>query len=267
MDGIPTTEGVEMPPVAETPEQVDTIIVGDYEIPLRNIVETILQNVDVVRFGEENWTFSVALAAIQGGWRGIVSTAKFTYGCPPNPEWLAPTFANAQRQCEEYCKTNGENLNKGKLEIESNIAIVKSVQQPIRQKWLLEILPTNTHLTLEGKVAWYQCPWEGRDSTASHIIDFLKHMGEKQRSGDYVFIGITTWPFYVHCYNLGCLPGFTKHGASIMCPWYDLVGADNMFIYKLLRFGYHHQGKLDIHEKIFNDHVTLIFKRNGLRDP
>ena len=270
-DGKSTIEGVETPPAAETPKQPDTITVDNFIIPHTDIVETMLQNIDVVRFGEEDWTFSVALAAIQGGWRGIVSTSQYVHDLNVTSdaqlqEWLDKDFAEAKQKCEECCKENGRKLGKEDVEIENNIRSIKSVEKPIRQKWLYGISPTETDLTVEGKVAWYQCPWEGKkgSDTALHIKNFLKHMGKKQRPGDYVLIGITNFFPYVKSYNLGCLPGFTNNGVSSMCPEYDLVGADKKFIDKLLQFGYHHKGRSDIHEKISYDHLTLIFKRKGL---
>ena len=173
------------------------------------MVETIVRNIDVVLFGEEasDFTFSVALAAVLGGWTGIVSTTSND---------SLPLFDTVKKS------------------IETNCASIKCVQPPIKEKWLCGIKPTETSLTLEGKVAWYQCPWISRkstDTTGSHIMAFLNHMATKQKSGDYVLIGITTHVDYVLSYNLGDLLHFSQQIASrgCECAQYDFIGADDIF--------------------------------------
>ena len=67
-------------------------------------------------------------------------------------------------------------------------------------------------------------------------------MARKQNLGDYVLIGITTLFPYVKSYNLGGLLEFTQGVASskCACPYYNFVGADDHFIYEIMKFGYHH---------------------------
>jgi hypothetical protein len=50
---------------------------------------------------------------------------------------------------------------------------------------------------------------------------------------------------------------------KIICG-YRFIGGDTAAIGKLLHLGYRHQGwdpSTDIHDKIFNHHVTMVFKK------
>ena len=202
----------------------------------------------VVFFGEGDFTFSVAFATLRESWRGITSTCY--------EKSLEREFSEAQREAIRYCKFNGGLLEEPRPAIDLAVAKVRSLQAPLPNAWLYGIDATNNTLEVKEKVVWFQCPWTGEwnsDDTHNLIVNFLKHMVTKQSQGDYLLIGITTFFPYVKTYKL------LNVVESI--PGYEFLGADTALVAKLLRYGYHHQGNLEIHEKILQHHVTLVFRR------
>ena len=74
-------------------------------------------------------------------------------------------------------------------------------------------------------------------------------------------IGITKKFPYIKNYGLDGILG--PHLAAIadsteVLRHYTFVGADNELVYRVLEFGYLHEGEHDIHDQII---VTLIFQR------
>lgn len=228
-------------------------------------VESVQANTDVILFGEGNFTFSVALAAIQGGWSRITST-RYEPDSLWNPK---PSIEHVKEECKTYCRKNGGTLSVDPDTIKENIKAIEGVQTPEPTHWLCGVNATNLRrdLTVKGKVAWFQCPWvelprcTPTRNSGTLMTDFLTHMATKQARGDYVLIGICTKFPYVKSYYLASLLDFTQEGAPSKCSPYAFVGADNSFIKKILQFGYHHQGVTDIHDDIIREHITLIFKK------
>lgn len=273
--GVDLSEGagLEDQPTS-VPENTIEVNYGDgwtyCELPRQTRVESILANAHVVLFGEGNLTFTFALAALQGGWSRILST-RFEPATKNKP---LPDFTSIQLECVKNCVDNGKKLEIAPHDIIKNIKIITSLTAPV---FALCGIDATRRAFMEGKVAWFQCPWislRGGPYEAM-ITAFLNNMARQQMAGDYVLIGIITYFPYVKSYNLGKLLDLTLTGLKYKkaskkcstCPWYAFIGADDTFIERILQFGYHHKNADDaddIHERIFNDHLTLIFQRNDL---
>ena len=228
-----------------------------------NMVNSLLKDEDVVLFGEGNFTFTVALAAIRGSWDEIVST-RFEAESRGNP---SPMFKEVQKECIDFCRKNGELLWCDDDTITECIEAVEKVQQQPEENWLFGIDATNTpdSLIVQGKVVLFQCPWVPiRNMTGELITSFLRHMSMKQNQGDYVLIGIATLFPFVKDYNLEDLLGEKLSRGTDKLGKYDFVGADNTFIQEILKHGYRHMSchsDRDIHETIIKDHITLVFQK------
>ena len=226
---------------------------------------------DILLVGEGNFTFTVALAAIRGGWNGIVST-RYEAETRYNPR---PQFDRVKRECIMFCRSNGESLNIDDDAIQRYVDEVERLDPPpTKENWLFEIDATDTpeRLSVKGKVVMFQCPWlpdvDPSETPATHrlITKFLLHMSTKQNKGDYVLIGITKQFPYVKNYKLGDLLGESLTSRTDSSGLYNFLGADDTFIQEILKHGYHHtscHSNTSIHEKIISDHVTLVFQRNG----
>lgn len=237
---------------------------GSITLVNRHNLESLLTNNDILLVGEGNFTFTVALAAIRGGWNGIVST-RYEAVTGHNPR---PQFDKVQEECIEFCRKNGKDGDEAN--ISKCIEAIEKVEQPPKGTWLFGVDATKTpdDLPIQGKVVWFQCPWLPKDAfprtSATLIEEFLQHMSVKQNEGDYVLIGITTKFPYVVNYNLQRLLGKGLSRGTDISGRYDFLGADYRFINKILKHGYHHtscHSDVSIHEKIISDHLTLVFQR------
>jgi hypothetical protein len=86
----------------------------------------------------------------------------------------------------------------------------------------------------------------------------MKNLSRQQKSGQHLLIGITKFFPYVKNYMLQDLGIFNK---DCIIHGYRFLGGDTAAIGKLLHLGYRHEGLNDIHDKIFNHHVTLVFMK------
>ena len=93
------------------------------------------------------------------------------------------------------------------------------------------------------------------------IWNFLLNLAKQIDSGVLVCIGITTRFPYIQSYGLEGILGIGLAGGTPVFREYNFLGADDELIQNILRFGYHHQGFEDIHDKIRDHHVTLVFQK------
>ncbi len=225
---------------------------------------------DVVIFGEGNFTFSVAFAALRQSWKGITST-RFEAVSPVFPE---PQFREVQLEAITYCIRNAEiafDFTKElKLEAKARtldrVSEVLQLPYPDPQTWRFGVNATDMPqgLDVRGKVVWFQCPWVSRarsdQTTFGLISSFLTCMAGRQGAGDYVLIGIVTIFQYVTNYKLEVLLQYAVAGSVN----YDFVGADEELIKDILECGYHHKAVAgDIHNVILNHHLTLVFQKRS----
>ena len=226
------------------------------------MVKSLLKDQKVVQFGEGNFTFTVALAAIRGGWDGIVSTR---FESVP-----IPVFKEVKKDCIEFCDKNGKFFNSSNGTIKQCVEAVKKVTPPPQQSWLLGIDATHTpnDVIVKGKVAVFQCPWIADNDLSGTpgtlITAFLHHMSTKQNQGDYVLVGITKKFPYVKNYNLGEVLGEGLSKGTDKSGKYYFRGADETFIKEILKHGYQHMSchsDADIHNGIIHDHITLVFQK------
>ena len=84
-------------------------------------------------------------------------------------------------------------------------------------------------------------------------------MASKQSAEDYVLIGIANVFPFVKEYKLQNLLGNKLQGPTE--SGYKFRGADRTLVKKILRYGYKHRGINNIHTKIFDYHITLVFQR------
>ena len=236
------------------------------------VVESLLMDENILLVGEGDFTFTVALAAIRESWRGIISTRfeKVTLSDP------RPQFDEVQKECIKFCRSNGKLLHIDDDTIQKYVDAVERVDPPpTNENWLFGIDATNTPENLNIKesqmVVLFQCPWlpsgDPNGTPATLITKFLEHMSTKQNVGDYVLIGITKQFPYVKNYKLGDLLGEDLTNQTDSSDMYNFLGADDTFIKKILKHGYHHtscHSNTSIHEKIISDHVTLVFQRNDV---
>lgn len=216
----------------------------------------------VVVFGEGNFTFTVALAALRQSYRGIISTTLM------DPERQLQ-FSDIKLLTIESCVANGKRFE------DSHSAVLGRVEALLRLPSPPDSLPTvqfnidatNTpdSLGVQGKIVWFQCPWIGlqdqETNTATLVREFLTHMETKQSPGDYLLIGIANFFPYVIAYRLGELLGDNLSQGAV--GQYSFLGADTALVQEILRYGYRHQGITNIHDKIFESHVTLVFQKQN----
>ena len=138
--------------------------------------------------------------------------------------------------------------------------INKLPEVPSKFAWKYGINALNIPKVLieDQKVIWFQCPWQ-KGATDNLMKNFLLKLASITKKGVYVCIGITTHTRYCRKYKLDHLIG--KKPETAVLKKYRFLGADDHLVNLILCFGYHHRGICDIHKKIFNQHVTLIFER------
>ena len=199
----------------------------------------------IVIFGDFNFTFSIALAALRGGWDGIISATQ---------DHTSP-FSELQLQNIEYAIENHKHRDCDKL------SKVLGLKQPPRGAWKCNIDPLDNELEVRGKVVWLQCP---QNSGRFHIDlkEFVQHMASKQSKGDYLLIGIANYFKYLTHQNLGDLLQVKGHYLIDRDDtMYDFLGFDDKLIGEILTCGYKPHG-IDHSDDIRSKHMTLIFRRN-----
>ena len=225
------------------------------------IKKTSLERIDISRativiFGEGNFTFSVALAAHRGSWNGI-ETTKYE-------EENAPDMNKVIVNNIRYCISNGRRFKVADSTIFNNVRKLCNIDPPDQTSWNYRngVDATTTDITVEKKVVWFQCPWisymDGWE-TNELVKSFIDHMGNRQNTGDYLLIGITTKFPYVKNYELQCLLG--ENLVANEYGLYKFLGGDKLLIEQLLQLGYYHQGESDIHKEILRAHLTLVFQK------
>ena len=152
--------------------------------------------------------------------------------------------------------------------------INRTTERPLsaaeQNKWQIfcESTTLPTDLCVKNKIVWYQCPWiasyvrkPGRE-IYDVILEFLKHVAEKQSKNDYVLIGIVKQFPYITEYRLHKLELIGDNPLGPVPEAYDFLGVDKTLIEKIVRFGYKHESvnNTDIHEKLLRDHLTLVFR-------
>ena len=221
---------------------------------------------EVVIFGEGNFTFSLAFAGLRQSWNGITSTRHKQI----SDDYPEPQFHEVQVKTIKYCVSNGRRLENGPDAILQTVDTIVNLQSPPPDTWKYGVdataIPDNLHV--RGKVAWFQCPWIPRAergdrdmSTDELVVAFLQHMCVKQNRNDYVLIGITERFPYVKDYRLQD-PRLLGEGlANEEVLGYQFLGADKTLVQDILRHGYKHEGAIDIHDRILQHHITLVFRK------
>ena len=256
--------------------KLDTIQLQEgIQVPHVNILMDLLiiRRRSVLFVGEGDFSFTVAFAALReleynsshdfnpGTWEGIVATH---YESIPKL-----TFSEVVNTCKEYCENyhmahprSTESLKKIKMldNLEESLPPPESFRM-----YSIDACHFKNHREelkdAKKDVIWFQCPWSG-DNTYSLIRYFLGSASHILQPGDHVCVGISKDKDYVDKYNLAELT--QRNSEDDILKRYEFRGVDDKLIKSVLEFGYHHQSTkkdTDIHDKIWDDHVTLIFCR------
>ena len=234
------------------PDQGDdfvTIGSNSPRVPRYKDIEN-LKDEPIVLFGEGNFSFSMALATLRGGWDGIISTRY-----EPMSDMCKPTtsFSEVKLLTIKYAIENGKGKKETDSSIMERVTKVLELEQPSKFVWRYGIDATDIpdNLDVKGKVVWFQCPWKpNKGGTAKLVKSFCKCMASRQSQGDYLLIGIANCSDYTPSY-----------GDFENINYYELQGFDDSLIGDILRYGYKHEGLKNIHYYILHCHITLIFKK------
>ncbi len=224
----------------------------------------------VLFVGEGNFSFTVAFAAMrkkESGeediWGGILATRFEDVGFDYPPVALS----QAKIECVESVL---KNYKKGGVRGDPQKAMEKiqavSCLPELKptEEWLygIDARALKSELINRFTIIWFQCPWA--NSVGQLILDFLLNMVRVDlNSGCFVCIGITKKFPYIKNYYLENIlgRGLSCDGTTEVLKKYDFMGADDTFIKEIISYGYRHQGLRDIHDDIFDHHVTLVFKK------
>lgn len=200
---------------------------------------------EVVIFGENNFTFQLALATLRNNsWDGIHHGVR--------------KYDDEKLKSIDFSSQNGRKLGLSETDILSNIKILLSTP-----------LPPSSQIN-EGKVVWYQCPWEKK---SAKVQDALDEMKDAQKPNDYLLFGIITGREDSSGRNIGSENseprdyGLTEVlGDELQNTEYNgytFLGGDKGLIKKILSFGYRDISDFNnSHAITLTDHVTLVFQRN-----
>jgi hypothetical protein len=236
---------------------------------------------DLVLFGEANHTHAIAIAAMRGGsWERITVTYLNENLCEllPRGTYLRLVDRNAEKEFFAWAVLKAIDYTERNLPItnpfEETLEKVRKlcrVEPPPEGNWIPNVNATDIPegLHVEDRVVWFQCPWvvakeqTETNTTAKLVEGFLDHMAEKKAK--YVLIGITTSNYnnYMSRYELENILKVEGEQLKSCKLEYDFVGADQSLIHDLLRHGYKHEGFSEIHSKILDKHLTLVFKRKS----
>ena len=184
-----------------------------------------------------------------------------------------PFFCDTQLKAIEYVISNAKSDHSVVTEAAEYVRDPSDILETIKKILALDPIPlfgtwrsgvdaTNIpgDLSVEGKVVWFQCPWSFDPLPSTLMRRFFDHMVEK--GVNYVLVGITKYTKYVGRYDIPSLLDVQQGGpASSKLHQYKFIGADGTLINEILLHGYKHEGFTDIHDRIKNDHITLVFKR------
>lgn len=255
----------------------------------------LVENRKIVLFGERNFTFTLAFAALhkkyhpyQDPWQGIISTC------------LEPDCEGLQEVTKAIDTVKLKNIkfiveNESKLEVHtsstSTMKRIKDIIELSQPIGVSEIFKSgidatkvrNSTIDVHGKVVWLQCPWcHPRDDVGRLLRHFLRRMA--MNKAEYILLGIVNEFWYARNYELGTLFGLPKfvrqsnveehvqNSPALKEPIdvigkYDFLGADKKFVKNILQYGYKHEGctSTDIHSFIIKKHVTLVFRQKTER--
>lgn len=244
------------------------------EVPWTSLPHDLLMTKrrSVLFVGEGNFTFTIAFAALReykkqfmaglinnsNPWDGIVSTQ------------YKPGHIPSSSDVKGNCITSVIEYYEGSLSTSVDEDVTKRIE-------MITALPDSHHLWLygidacaipsclipPGAVIWFQCPWDSQNGTYELIRAFLLSTAEKLNEDCYVCVGITKQFPYILDYYLQGILGWKLNGSTPVLEEYRFLGADDALIKEILSFGYCHQGRNDIHKRIIEDHVTLIFQKKS----
>uniref|UniRef100_A0A1X7U5L3 Uncharacterized protein n=1 Tax=Amphimedon queenslandica TaxID=400682 RepID=A0A1X7U5L3_AMPQE len=180
---------------------------------------------EIVIFGEDNFTFDIALAtARNNSWEGISYGVRHVF-----------KFQEKKLKCIELCSQMGRQQRLSEIEIMSRMADMLKTPTP----------PS----TVRGKVVWYQYPQTKNGPAIKEVIEEIK---DQQQKGDYLLFGRLS--------SLGRPYSNTSsyYGTIDCSPDYSFLGADRNFVNKLISYGY-----CD-HECSNFEHLTFVLKRSSL---
>lgn len=211
--------------------------------------------IDVVFFGEANFTFCTALAGVRQSCDGIIGTK---YEKSPTV-----SLQKSIRICIEELVNPTSDFFWCKPESNRLCSIRRLVE--LRDSFMIRSNDVDaTHFNHPPKTSdfFFQCPWVGQGdktySTALLIQHFIREAAANQHKGYFVFVGITT--YYPFCLDYGLEVLCFSRGSPAR-RFYRFVGIDRSFPMILLSHGYVHEGFSRIHHKIATYHVTLCFER------
>ena len=260
--------------MATTAKKRKRVIEG-LEVPQIDVLTDLLirERKSVLFVGEGDFSFTVAFAALReagrssssspdlnpGTWDGIVATRYESEHTKP-PSVFPEVVDTCKKSCEEYHEEHGSTES-----LKKKIKKLKKLAPPPPESWKYNIDAChfkNHREELKGAkkdVIWFQCPWSG--DPHSLIRSFLGSASHILQPGDHVCVGITKDKDYVDRYILAKLT--QKDSKDDILQRYEFRGADDELVKSVLEFGYHHQSTkedTDIHDKIWDDHVTLVFQ-------
>lgn len=251
------------------------------EVPWTSLPNDLLmtRRSSVLFVGEGNFTFTVAFAALRehrkqfmtglminsNPWDGIVSTRY-----EPEHVFSKPSFSDVKHNCitsviQYYEGSRSPSVNE---EVTTRIEAISSLPDS-HHAWEcgIDACAIPRRLIPPGAVIWFQCPWD-TNGTSGLIQAFLLSTAKKLDEDCYICVGITKQFPYILDYYLQGILGWKLRGVDNSTPVleeYRFLGANDTLVGELLSFGYRHQGHNDIHMRIINDHVTLIFQRKQYR--
>lgn len=249
----------------------------DSYVPLVDILERILirDQESILFVGEGDFSFTLAFAALRASmcgslkskWRGITST-RYELRPKPRPSEVKQRCMDSCTE-EKYIQHFPSSSKKSHQDIIECLEKFPDINDDVWQ-FGVDALSLSQELVGDHQVIWFQCPWTSpRDKTTLLISDFLLNLAEKIECGIYVCIGITKQFPYIKSYGLENILGEglrAEENKTKVLRKYDFEGADCELVEKVLEFGYHHitchEGR-DIHDEIFAEHLTLVFKRKA----
>ena len=230
-----------------------TLQEGVKAVPRVNILTDVLitKKKSVLFVGEGDFSFTVAFTALRESERPSISWNDIVATCEDGP---ILRYSEVLAICKWYCKPENRDA----------IDSMKKSPPP-HGSWKSDInaYKLASHAEKLGdhhaQVIWFQCPW-GDGKIYRLIRGFLRSAYHKVGNRGYVCIGITTHSEYVKEYELKKL---LHEGEDIIefQAKYHFCGADTTLVENILDFGYHHQGRKDIHDMIKEYHVTLVFRK------
>ena len=214
--------------------QIPTHIRFD-EIDFLSSLLTGPQAKEIVLFGEDNFTFDIALAtARDNSWDGISHGARHLL-----------QFQKKKLQSIGHCSRMGQQQRLNEIEIMKKIEDTLKTPAP----------PSG----VKSKVVWYQYPWTEGEPKIEEVIDEMK---DQQQKGDYLLFGVysgSSTDYGIHVQVTG-----TQKNVVNTFPNYSFLGVDRKFVNKLVSYGYHNNRKhvlMRINNHQSGEHQTLVFKK------